>query len=267
MLLNSRLARRCVDQKEILSRLLRSKGFPAPENQVFSASDIERAWLWAKPILPIVLKPSNSSKGKLIYVKITQYEDFVHAFESISQEYPEVLIEQFVEGEEHRFAYINGRIEAVTKRLPAHVVGNGHNSIKELVAQKNKKREESNNPIHVKIELNKKSVKILEQQGFTPESIPSKEETVYLLNNSNVSTGGDAVDVTSSIDDAIKNEVAEAVKSIRGLKVVGVDVIINRNEFFILEINSNPMLSMHHYPWKGDPVNVSKILLEAIFSN
>src|SRR5690554_1949856 len=52
---NHRLAQRCTRLKEITSRLLRSKGFPAPENVVFSTKDLERAWSWAQPILPVVL--------------------------------------------------------------------------------------------------------------------------------------------------------------------------------------------------------------------
>lgn len=63
---NTPLAIEVTNRKEITSRILRGKGFPAPENVVFSNEDVERAWSWAQPILPVVIKQYNDAKGKRI---------------------------------------------------------------------------------------------------------------------------------------------------------------------------------------------------------
>src|SRR5699024_3096543 len=59
---NSRLATKVVSRKDVLSSMLRSKGFICPENIVFGVNDVERAWQWAEQILPVVLKPARGAR-------------------------------------------------------------------------------------------------------------------------------------------------------------------------------------------------------------
>lgn len=268
-LLNSELARRCVDQKEIASRLLRSKGFPAPENAVFSTRSPKRVWNWAEAIVPIVMKPTNGKKGRNVYVGIETYEEFKQCFNIIAKKYKEVLIEKFVRGNEYRFTFINGEIVAIAKRVPANVIGDGILSIEQLVEKKNEERKRRANPIHKLLSIDEEAKRVLKQNGFSATSIPPKGELIYLRKNSNVSTGGDAIDVTNEISQEIKTKIASAVSSIPGLIVCGVDVIISKSGKYIniIEINSGPMLSMHHYPWEGNTYNVIGKLLDTIFPN
>lgn len=103
---NSRLAIKTMDLKEVTSRLFRSKGFPAPENVVFSKEEMNRAWNWAKPILPVVLKPYNGTMGKLVFVNINNYEEFKSCFEKVTEKHDNILIEKFIEGDEYRFTFV-----------------------------------------------------------------------------------------------------------------------------------------------------------------
>src|SRR5699024_11889474 len=57
----------------------------------FSKTDVERAWEWAKPILPIVLKPSDGIQGRLVFVRIDDYDEFKYCFEKISEKHDTVL--------------------------------------------------------------------------------------------------------------------------------------------------------------------------------
>lgn len=263
---NSRLARKCTNLKEVTSRLLRSKGYPAPENIVFKVNELERAWQWAKPVLPVVVKPNNGIQGKHVYVKINDYDEFKYAFDQIANEYDEVLIEQFCEGEEYRFAFVKNEIVAVAKRIPANVIGDGISTIEQLVEAKNKERKESGNPVHKRIKINDEVLRLLKMSGRDLDTIPEKGERVYLRRNSNIATGGDAIDVTDEIDDEIKELVRKATMSIPGLRVAGLDVIIDENKnISIIEINPYAMFSMHHYPWEGKPRNVAKKFIEAMF--
>src|SRR5699024_8691932 len=85
-------------------------------------------------------------------------------------------------------------------------------------------------------------------------------EIVYLRNNSNISTGGDAIDVTDDIGQETKDLVAKAASSIPGLRACGIDVIINNDSIYILEINAHPMFSMHHYLLDRNPHNVVRTI-------
>ncbi len=64
---------------------------------------------------------------------------------------------------------------------------------------------------------------------------------VHLRSNSNVSTGGDAIDVTDDISSEIKETVRKAVRAIPGARVCGVDVLINGDNIHILEMNVAPL--------------------------
>jgi len=262
---NTRLANRVTDMKEVTSRLLRTKGYPAPENTVFSMNDVERAWKWAEPILPIVLKPYNGTMGKLVFVNIDNYEEFKSCFEKISEKHNEVLIEKFQPGKEYRFTFVKNEIVGIAHRIPANVTGDGVKTVKQLIKEKNQERKLRKNPIHKQIKLDEESERVLHRKGYSFSYVPVKNEVIYLRENSNVSTGGDAIDVTNEISDEIKEHVKKAMLSINGLRVCGIDVLINDDKINILEINTKPMLTIHHYPWKGSVHNVAGKVVDAMF--
>lgn len=261
--LNTILGRRIANMKEVTSRLLRSKGFNSPENTVFSKHDLERAWEWAKPILPVVLKPYDGMMGRLVFVNIDNYDEFKDCFERVVEKHDEILIEKFVEGTEYRFTYIRNEIVAIAKRVPANVIGDGVNTIEALINAKNEERKK--NPIHKKIELDKESERVLTRQGLSFDHIPKEGETVYLRNNSNVSTGGDAIDVTDEISTEIKEYVRKAIRTNGGLVACGADILINGDEVNVIEINPYPMIIMHIYPWEGKSIDVIGKVVDGMF--
>lgn len=269
---NTNLARKCTRLKEVTSRLLKDKGFPAPENIVVSSRDMNRAWNWASPILPIVLKPNKGVQGIHVYVNIKNFEEFALCFNKIAGAYSEVLIEQFVEGTEYRFTLINEKVVAITKRRPASVLGNGVANVKQLLKAKNKIRAAMKPSIHKMLKIDEEAIRVMKNDGFDADSIPQKGERIFLRKNSNISTGGDAISATDTMDKNIVDLVENTISAIPGLNVCGMDVIIDKNsdlrskpKISIIEINDSPMLSMHHYPWEGTPTNVAKILIDAMF--
>ena len=100
---------------------------------------------------------------------------------------------------------------------------------------------------------------MLKEQGLTIYSVPEKEQIVYLRENSNVSTGGDSIDMTDVIDDSYKQIAIEAVAAL-GAKICGIDLIIPDKDvkgardsltYGIIEANFNPAMHMHVYPYAG----------------
>ena len=82
--------------------------------------------------------------------------------------------------------------------------------------------------------------------------MPAKGQRVFLLDNANLSTGGDSVDVTETVHPTFK-KLAIALTRDMGLRMCGVDLMVNgdisrkpvRGTYWILEINSAPGLD--HY--------------------
>ncbi len=85
-------------------------------------------------------------------------------------------------------------------------------------------------------------------------SKPAKYEQIFLLDNANLSGGGDSVDVTSSIDSFYKKSAIQITKDM-GLRLCGVDIMIDEDGdgWHVIEINSAPGLD--HYAAIGAKQN------------
>ncbi|MFD1416288.1 ATP-grasp domain-containing protein [Oceanobacillus jeddahense] len=262
---NTRLAGKLTKYKNATGNFLRGMGYSSLENAVFLTDEVNRAWKWAEDILPVVVKPNDGIMGKLVFVKIDTYDEFKACFEKIAEVRDEILIEKFIEGAEYRFTFVKNDIVAVVKRVPANIVGDGLKNIEQLITSKNKQRSQRKNPLHKKLDMGEESERVLKKQGLSFNVIPKKGETIYLRNNSNVSTGGDAIDVTDDIQPELKETIRKAILDIPGLRVCGVDVLINGDDYHILEINAHAMLTMHHFPWEGEKREVVSKVIDGMF--
>lgn len=155
---------------------------------------------------------------------------------------------------------------AATRRRPASVLGDGRASIRDLVASKNRDR----GPIHKPLVIDAVSREYLNRRGFGPDSVPQVGERVYLRSTSNLHTGGDAVDATDEVRDEERELVERAARALPGLKIVGFDVLLPRDdgdvhEPSVLEINASPMVSMHHFPWSGQSRDAARHVVDSLF--
>ena len=144
---------------------------------------------------------------------------------------------------------IDHEVVAVCERDPAHVIGDGKSTIYELVQLKNMKKEID------RIQLEQKELENI--KPYTISSIPKENEKVYLRKNSNISTGGDAIDKTEEIDSKFKEIAVEAAKILRA-RICGVDMIIDKDQYSIIEMNYNPTITIHHAPFAGKSIPVAK---------
>ena len=141
--------------------------------------------------------------------------------------------------------------------MPANVIGDGEKSIRELVEIKNQDPLRGKGyvtPLE-KINLEENAKLFLKQQGKDFDYIPLLNEVVYLRENSNISTGGDSIDYTDDIPEKFK-EIAVLAAKAAGAKICGVDMMLEdyRDEntnYAIIELNFNPAIHIHSYPYKG----------------
>lgn len=260
--LNHRLAIRCADMKEIASRLLRSASVAAPENTIFCADDKKRAWAWAESVVPVVVKPADGMQGVDVYVDISDWETFSAAFDRVAQSNSEVLVERFHPGQDHRVLVVNNQVVAATRRIAANVTGDGTSTIGELIEVKNQTRRR----IHKKLVVDDIVIDYLSQRAQTIDTVPARGEFVQLRGTANLHTGGDAMDATDLLTAEQIRLAEDASRAIPGLRVAGFDMLIaDTGEGAILEVNSNPMISMHHFPAIGEPRDAASAVLNAMF--
>ncbi len=66
---------------------------------------------------------------------------------------------------------------------------------------------------------------MLKEQGYQVDSVPEEGQIVYLRENSNISTGGDSIDVTDDFNDDYKQVAVDAVAALQA-SISGIDLII-----------------------------------------
>lgn len=267
--INTVLARRCTRYKDVTSRMLQNSGVRTPDNVAFSADQVSEAWAWASYQLPVVVKPPNEGMGDSVYVNLSTFREFEAAFTAVGSFCPKVLVERFIPGVEHRVLLVYGKVAAAARRVPANVVADGASTIQTLIEQKNAERTASQNPVHYQIQIDDSMVNELQKQQLKLDSVPEQGQQVWLRANSNVHSGGDGVDATDELSDteiAMAEAVAEAIP---GLKLAGVDMLLPRDgsgvEPHVLEVNSSPMITGHHYPWVGQGRDAAGMLIDAMF--
>lgn len=222
----------------------------------------------------IVVKPKSTNFGKGVYILKADhsFEEFKAAAEFAFSYDSSVLIEEFAEGKEYRFLVIGDEVVGVLHRVPANVCGDGIHTITELVSEKNKDSLRGKGyvtPLE-KIALTDVERDYLAVQGKDFNYVPTLDETVYLRENSNISTGGDSLDFTDDVHPGYK-EIAVAASKAVGAKICGADIIIkdlaaapNSTNHSIIELNFNPALHIHDFPYKGKNRGVEKYVLNLL---
>ncbi len=168
---------------------------------------------------------------------------------------------------------INGEVVAVAERVPAYVVGDGHRSIADLVAEVNTdpKRGKGHSSVLTLIDIDDCVLRFLETAGLTPDSVPAAGQTVILRPTANLSTGGTAIDRTDEIhpENAL---IARRAARIIGLDIAGIDFLctditqpVRLTGGGIIEVNAGPGFRMHLEPFQGRPRNVARPVLELLF--
>lgn len=225
------------------------------------------------PSYPLVVKPADTDHGIAVSTSIVTDEQLKKALEYAFKFSNKAIIEEYYLGREFRFLVINGVVRAIAYREPANVVGDGVSTIEQLIENKNVGRGDDYRFPLLKIKVDDEVNRHLLAQSLTVSSIVPHGEKIYLRKNSNLSTGGDSIDVTDTMPDFYK-KVAESAASAAGLRIAGVDIIISdldqvpsQNSYIVVELNAPAMLSMHNYPYIGENRHVEKYVLDCILSS
>lgn len=220
----------------------------------------------------IVVKPklTNFGLGISIFKEGATEEDIKEAFKLAFVHDNTVLVEEFIKGKEYRFLVIGDSVPGILHRVPANVIGDGKSTIKELVEEKNKsslRGKGYKTPLE-KINLDENAKLFLKQVNKDFDYIPEKDEVVYLRENSNISTGGDSIDYTDLIPQRFKDIAVESAKAV-GANICGVDMMIEdfndeNSNYGIIELNFNPAIHIHSYPYKGKEREIAKEVLDIL---
>ena len=267
-----------MENKVVTKKVLAKAGFNVPQSIEFTdvKSAVENFPLFENRAVVIKPKSTNFGLGISIFQQgVTDRDDFAKAVEIAFREDKEIMVEDYLLGTEYRFFVLGDQTLAVLLRVPANVIGDGVHTVAELVAAKNAhplRGDGSRTPLK-KIALGDIEQLQLKEQGLTVDSIPAKDQLVQLRANSNISTGGDSIDMTDEMHASYK-EIAVGISKAMGAAVCGVDLIIpdlkksaepSLRSWGVIEANFNPMMMMHIFPFSGQSRRLTMNVIKMLF--
>ena len=268
----SHIAVELASDKEETNKILATLGLPVPKQElVQSEAQAIRA---AKRIgFPVVTKPYNGNHGRGISIRLANDQEVALGYATAREHARSVIVETFLEGDDHRLLVVNGVLVAATRRTPGHIIGDGEHTVEQLVELVNQdpRRGVGHEKVLTRLELDAQAHKMLEQANLKPDSVPLQGQAVLLRSTANLSTGGTATDVTDVIHPDNREMAERAVRAI-GLDVGGVDFLSKDiTESYrsigggICEVNAAPGFRMHVAPSEGTPRDVAAPVIDMLF--
>jgi cyanophycin synthetase len=260
--------KRVTGNKMLSKDFFRAAGAPTPDHRVVtSRADLDaaqRAIGW-----PCVVKPADTNKGSGVTAGIRARAALETAFEYARRaaEGSPIMVEAFVPGDDHRLLVAKGKVIRAIRREASTVTGDGRRRTAELIEELNRQR--ADKPMHSRylrpVAIDDALTRHLAGQGVSLDGVVPAGTRISLRSNANISTGGDAVDVTADLHPDV-GRMAELIAVSMGLVIAGVDYItVDIGKSYLetgafIEINSNPGLAMT-VASGNDPVEIGAAML------
>ena len=247
--------------KDYANFFMKSMGYPIiPDSKVFFSQqwadaigvpkqNIDAAFEYASTLgLPVIVKPNSGSQGSKVELVHTR-KGFYKALRAIFKSDRVALVQRYITGNDYRLVVLDKEVVSAYQRIPLNVIGDGKSTIAQLLQKKQKKFIATSRDTQIKND-DPRIIHKLQQQKLSMTSIAGKKVRVFLLDNANLSTGGDSVDVTKNVHPEFKKLAIKLTRDM-GLRLCGVDLMIagtiqdKPKDYWILEINSAPGLD--HY--------------------
>jgi D-alanine-D-alanine ligase-like ATP-grasp enzyme len=281
--INSLGASEIAVDKDYAAFFMRSMGYPTIPGKAFPSpawaqaigakESIDAAYKYAEKIgFPVIVKPNSKSQGKGVTF-VGNKTEFYKSLKKIFTYDNMALVQKHIIGHDYRLVVLDKEVISAYERMPLSVRGDGRSTILKLL----KEKQRAFNAIKrdIKIDVDDPRIKNkLKRQNLTINSIIKKGEKAYLLDNANLSTGGDSIDVTSKVHTSFKKLAVNLTKDM-GLRLCGVDIMIDgeidqsadtvRN-YWIIEINAAPGLDHYVTTGKAQQKIVENLYLKVLKS-
>lgn len=258
--------------KGMTRELLAERGLPVPQGVCIPVEELDTVHDKALELgFPLVVKPTDGIQGDGVTAGVTDLAQLDSALERALESghcKHGVIVERFVTGNDYRMLATPKQVLSVVRREPAAVVGDGEQTVSQLVAAANAVRDVNPYLGRHPIPTDERVVEPLRREGLQLDSVPEAGRRVPLSTVANLSQGGYSREVMDTTHPSVLQAAVDAVAAIPGLPYGGVDIFlqdhrrpIDEQDAAIIEINHNPALMLHHYPKFGPPRPVCEQLV------
>lgn len=242
--------------KDYAQHFMKRMGYPVIPGKAFyterwcraigSRQGPEAAYRYAKRLgFPVIVKPNSKSQGAGV-CKVYTKRELLQAVKMLERNERVFLIQRFVTGHDHRIVVLDGVVISAYERLPLSVTGDGRSTIERLLLRKQRDFRRIKRDTEL-VHDDRRVVAQLRRRGMTLRSIPANGAVIPLLPNANLSTGGDAVDVTGALHPGWKR-LAKRLARDMNLRYIGIDVMSRDSlsfpphDYVVIEVNAAPGL-------------------------
>lgn len=257
--INPQGALQIAEDKAYAAFFLNQLGYPTPLGQTFFSRELcrkvacsrgaDEGHAFAQEIgWPVIVKPNDLSQGRLV-AKVYHRSEYQHAAREIFRETDVLLVQKFYAGLDYRIVVFDGEVVMAYQRLALSVTGDGRSTIARLIDAKLEALRAGARSPNIDARDFRLRMK-LERDGLRFEDVPENGRKLCLLDNANLSHGGEAIDVAGMMHDDFK-ELAVRITREMGLRFCGVDIIADEIAlplaqqtagYVVLEINGAPGL-------------------------
>ncbi|OBH07964.1 MULTISPECIES: N-acetylglutaminylglutamine synthetase [unclassified Mycobacterium] len=237
---------RC-DDKRRTRRLVSEAGITVPRARL--ATFDEGDYNFLTEVGEVVVKPTRGEQGKGITVGVTAEngpQDLADALARAREQYPDVLIEQRVQGDDLRLVVIDGRVVAAALRMPPEIIGTGEHSIRDLIAAESRRRSAATGG-ESRIPLDDLTEATVAEAGWALDDVLPQGSRLRVRRTANLHQGGTIHDVTAVVNPELCRVAVTAAEAI-GIPVTGIDLLVpdvTGAEYAFIEANERPGLANH----------------------
>jgi cyanophycin synthetase len=249
--------------KRVMTRILRDRGLPVPEQAEYGLRQPRAALdLLLATRQPCVVKPVRADGGSGATCGVRSASDLARASLRAARTDRRLLIERQAPGDVHRLLYLNGRLIGAVRRRPPTVTGDGTSTVLELIRRQNRATHAGGRPGASLLRVDLDCDLALRRAGHTLASVPPRGAVVRVKGAVSQNAAGDNDTVTDAVHPTVAAAGAEAAAA-AGLRLAGVDVIAAdiaaplAAGAVVLEVNGAPGL-LYHYR-VADPAGATDV--------
>jgi glutathione synthase/RimK-type ligase-like ATP-grasp enzyme len=257
--------RKVTHNKYLSQNIFKTHGIPVPDAKIFSSADEERILHYVDQHKPVVIKPIKGSRSVGVTVDPQNAEEVSRAIALIQND--KVMVEQFIPGDSYRVLIYQGEIIDILCWLPPSVVGNGLDSLFDLVETKNDYYRR-NNLYTIQIDFD-----YLGHQGVDMGFVPEKGQKISLHPSHEHYVGGEPVRISSQAIHPDNAAMFIKAAKVSGLALAGLDFIsedlgiaYGKNGAAVNEINSNPEVWPHFFCEQQEDLSAIKAIMTEYFA-
>ena len=242
--LTTGIAMSICDDKAVTRRAVAKAGVVAPDQ--IEAGDREALEAFLEKHGAVVVKPARGEQGRGITVGLDTMEDLEAAIEDAKAFCDRVVVEAMVEGDDLRIIVIDFKLVAAAIRRPAHVIGDGKSTVRELIEKQSKRRQAATGG-ESSIPMDGQTEKCVAKAGYAMDDVPAENTVITVRKTANLHTGGTIHDVTGEVHPALVEAAVKCARAI-DIPVCGIDFMVKSPrgpDYAFIECNERPGLANH----------------------